>query len=526
MSGDVWGTASQLALVAALESGNVDVLDPGALATPWASIAALARRTPPDRGGAIEFARNIPSDWCTRAGLDRAWIEERFEESLGAFLDGAETTHELIDRARRAGERARWNQTADRLLPGGNGALKDRSEIGIQAARRERIMEMAGLAQSTTGESAINAPYIDWADFWTRDRSDSDWLVEDVIARARGHLLFARHKTGKSLVTLWLVLEAVRAGAVVIYLDYEMTEDDLHERLSDMGCGPETDLTRLRYALLPSLPALSTPAGGAALLDLVDAERARHPGREALVVVDTIGRAVTGAENDSDTIMAFYAHTGMPLKARSVAWLRLDHEGKEADRGPRGNSAKGDDVDVAWRLAATDSGLELRRYAARMSWIPEKVTLRKVERPYLRFERVAAAWPLGTVETAAHLERLGVDPGASTRVAADVLRGAGEGRRRAVVVAAQKYRRGPERNPGTTLGTTPANHPGNHPGNHREKSHNHGQEPPREPPGTTPGGRLGTTRGGTVGTPPGPSPTNDVLAEGDGFSIEIERGGR
>ena len=39
----------------------------------------------------------------------------------------------------------------------------------------------------------------------------------------------------------------------VLYLDYEMTRADLRERLEDMGYGPDADLKRLHYALLPDL---------------------------------------------------------------------------------------------------------------------------------------------------------------------------------------------------------------------------------------------------------------------------------
>ena len=95
-------------------------------------------------------------------------------------------------------------------------------------------------------------------------------------------------------------------------------------------------------------------------------------------------------------------------------------------------------------------GLGLDRELTRTSWIPERVVLKKVTEPYLTFERAAGAWPVGTIEVAGELKALGVAPESSTRVAIDALKAAGVGRRRAVVVAAQKYRRG--------LGNQPRNH--------------------------------------------------------------------
>ena len=95
----------------------------------------------------------------------------------------------------------------------------------------------------------------------------------------RGHAMYAIHKTGKSLISLWCAVEMVKAGHVVIYLDYEMTEEDVHERLSDMGYGPDTDLRRLRYALLPSLPPLDRGEGGQALAAIVNAVMAAYSPR-------------------------------------------------------------------------------------------------------------------------------------------------------------------------------------------------------------------------------------------------------
>ena len=170
---------------------------------------------------------------------------------------------------------------------------------------------------------------------------------------------------------------------IVVYLDYEMGEDDLHERLADIGYGPDTDLSRLRYALLPSLAPLDQPGDGPATFStLVDAEQAAHPDAHVVVLVDTLGRAVVGAENDNDTYRAFWTNTGMGLKQR-VTFARADHEGKDPARGQRGASGKGDDVDVIWRLMPGDTGgLILKREAARMSWVPETVGLVRLDDPF------------------------------------------------------------------------------------------------------------------------------------------------
>lgn len=336
-------------------------------------------------------------------------------------------------------------------------------------------------------------PYIDWSEFWSKDRAEAEWVIDRILAKGRGHAIYAEHKVGKSLLTLWCAVQLINAGHVVIYLDYEMGEDDLEERLSDMGCDAATDLSLLRYALLPSLAPLDTREGGQQLLALVDAEQATHPGTHVAVVIDTVSRAVAGEENSNDTIQDFYRYTGLGLKQRGVTWARLDHAGKDAARGARGGSAKGDDVDVIWRLVPTEGGVELKRDAARMSWVPEKVALKIKIEPVLTYEtETDESWPMGTIELAGLLDELGVPASASKRSACDALKAAGKGRRAYLVGRAQSYRRDkelgwyrgpdplrdppPSTGPGPTSGPTsenPMDMGGTHLGPARTHPHSH-----------------------------------------------------
>lgn len=285
------------------------------------------------------------------------------------------------------------------------------------------------------------SPFVDWAQLWQAD-GGGDWLFDDVLAEGRGHALYAAHKIGKSLFLLW-VAARLATGArpvAVVYLDYEMTEDDLRERLDDMGFGPDSDLSRLRYALLPSLPPLNAPEGGDALLALCDQVQAEHPDHHLLVVVDTTSRAVTGDENEATPYRAFARWTGMRLKQRGYTFVRIDHAGKDPTKGQRGSSAKGDDVDLVWKLVKTDDGIELRRELSRIAWAPAKVPFRLHLDP-LTYEAAGVAVPHGTREVMDRLDRLGVPLDASCNQAQKALRNAGEGSRRTVVLAAQQARR-------------------------------------------------------------------------------------
>lgn len=283
---------------------------------------------------------------------------------------------------------------------------------------------------------------VNWAELWSKD-SSPEWEYEDVLAKGRGHALYASRKTGKSLFFLWACAGMIvtREDVEVIYLDYEMTDDDLRERLEDMGYGPDSDLSRFHYFMLPALAPLDTHAGATELLAIVDRIISRNPQRSFVLILDTTSRAVEGEENSNDTIRAFYRHTGVRLKQRGITWARLDHAGKDASRGQRGASAKGDDVDIVWKLEATDNGYTLRRDAARMGWVPEKVTFRRVDEPHLHFVAVDDDWPAGTQEVAKLLDNLGVTLNASVRETMRLLREGGNGRRQTIVQAALKWRR-------------------------------------------------------------------------------------
>jgi hypothetical protein len=283
---------------------------------------------------------------------------------------------------------------------------------------------------------------VNWAAFWIRERVDEDWVFPDVLAKRRGHAIYGDRKDGKSLFNLWMAakLATSQTGLVVSYLDYEMSEDDVHERLRDMGYGPETDLSRLHYHLWPHLATLDTEDGGVALMAGLDDDQADFPDAHPVAFIDTWGRAVDGPEDAADTVRAFYNHTGIKLKRRGATWNRIDHTGKDETKGQRGSSAKADDPDVIWWLVKTNSGAQLRRDFARMLWVPDRLTFTMAHDP-LDFVRTGGDYPAGTAELANILNRLKVPLDASRAAASVALRTIDEGRRPELVMAALRYRR-------------------------------------------------------------------------------------
>jgi hypothetical protein len=218
--------------------------------------------------------------------------------------------------------------------------------------------------------------FVDWS---TTVELAEPWLVEHFWPVGRAIALWASAKEGKSELALWVATHLSMGVEPwtgkpttpldVVYLDWEMTRNDLFERLDEFGIDPAR-LERLHYAISPAMYALDEKTGGEQVAELVE-----QVGAQA-VVIDTFGRAVIGDENDADTVRAFYRHTGQRLKAMGVAYLRTDHAGKDQARGQRGSSAKRDDVDVVWRLRRTQAGVVLNcEHGSRLSWVGPELVL-------------------------------------------------------------------------------------------------------------------------------------------------------
>lgn len=320
------------------------------------------------------------------------------------------------------------------------------------------ILDETSTTPETIDATRQLAHIVDWATFWASTKTDEDWLAHPMIPRGRAIALYAPAKAGKSSVVLALVAALATGRPIfgqtpvdpqhVLYLDYEMTEADLMERLIELGYNATDDLSHLHYALLPSLPPLDTKEGATAVLTIAQQADA------ALVVVDTFGRAVQGDENEADTVRAFYRHTGLALKAAGRAVIRTDHAGKDLEKGQRGTSAKADDVDVVWQLRRTDTGIALKCTHSRLTWVPKEIVLdrREDDNSVIHWTLFSGgAYPEGTKEMWILLDQLGVPVQASARRAAEAIRGAGHKGTNAVIRAAQRARQNAEAGRTTVL---------------------------------------------------------------------------
>jgi hypothetical protein len=294
---------------------------------------------------------------------------------------------------------------------------------------------------------AAHRSLVEWSTFWTKERVEQDWMVEPLVVRKRAHALFAPAKEGKSLVAIEMAAAKASGNAVyrqdrtdpahVAYLDYEMTEDDVFERLTDMGYDEsyrDVFTEYFHYWLHPTLPPLDTKEGG---LEIVEFCRDYSVD---LLIIDTTGRAVEGPEDKADTFRAFHKHTGMLLKAAGITWLRSDHSGKDPGRGQRGSSSKNDDVDIVWQLSKTDDGFKLTSTHKRLAWIGDNVILKRQD-GLLHHEVVQHAWAPGTSELAKVLDDLGAPLDINHRAARALLKEREMPARNATLADALRWRR-------------------------------------------------------------------------------------
>lgn len=291
---------------------------------------------------------------------------------------------------------------------------------------------------------------IHWGEFWKREPPASEWLIKPLVPLGRQVALWSPAKLGKSLLALDAAAALATGGKLlggdpeprrsVVYIDQEMTPDDLQERLESLGYDEDTDLSNLHYYQLQGLPPLDDPDGG----DVLEAIVRGHDA--SLVVLDTMARVVGGEENIADTYRNFYKHSGWRLKALGCALLRLDHAGKDGSVGQRGSSAKVDDVDVVFRIETVDKQagtFALRRTHSRISWVDEAYPFTRLGEP-LRHEITAGmGYRPGTKAKAEELDALNVPLDASRSTAIQALRAHGKvAGNFQVLTDALRYRRG------------------------------------------------------------------------------------
>lgn len=352
--------------------------------------------------------------------------------SLGQLVAGGALSQERVVDALLGGARSAGltRLESERTITSGlrAGALSPRSvpeRSGLYLPTTARPQDDEPAAERTLADEVHERlPVLDWEELFNAEVGE-DWIVEPLIPARRLVALYSPPKVGKSLLMLELAVHISRGTEVlgvrpdrprrVLYVDFENDpRGDIRERLEAMGFGAK-DLAELKYMSFPMLAALDTRQGGEQLVAAVSVYGAE------VVVIDTISRAVAGEENENDTWLNFYRHTGRMLKAAGVALVRLDHTGKDETRGQRGGSAKSGDVDMVWRMSkVTDTTFRLDCEATRLKTVEDVITIHRRATPRLWHQVDAegryAAWrsKVDEVLAAADAAGLAIDAGRKT----------------------------------------------------------------------------------------------------------------
>ncbi|MDJ0460632.1 AAA family ATPase [Streptomyces sp. H27-C3] len=225
------------------------------------------------------------------------------------------------------------------------------------------------------GPSHLTSALLDWDPFFATNFGAVELLPGKLMAPGQQITIVGDGKAGKSLLVqewLWRMAtgqsflgDRPKAPVPVLYVDAENGHQDIQDRFMSYGAGPGR-MGLFSYASFPPIRPLDTAGGGADLLAMVKECEAQ------LVCLDTVSRFISGPENDADTWLCLYRHTLLPLKRAGIASVRLDHLGKDGERGARGSSAKNQDVDHVWELRVQGGGdLLLRRTHTRTGIGPE-----------------------------------------------------------------------------------------------------------------------------------------------------------
>jgi len=325
--------------------------------------------------------------------------------------------------------------------------------------------ELVPVDEDTRAAVRQRFPRLDLAALLADDRPPRRWVLDGLIPEGASVALVAPAGTGKSLLLLAGMIAVARGDRTfaglgvtrrrVLLVDMENTEDDLADRLQALGVTTADvgALDELVPIHLPPLAPLDTAIGGselAAILDTYDVQAGD------VVVLDSLQRVINGAENDSDTMRAYYRHTAVMLKRRGLTVVRADNTGKDTDKGARGTSGKRDDVDVELILVADaekPNRLRLRPGKVRLPGVQSVLINREIDDDG-RLTFTTAGDPFRALVADAHqlLDNLAIPVEAGERKAADAIKTSGHKVVRAALRAAIRERRNPLWGAPNTLG--------------------------------------------------------------------------
>jgi AAA domain len=195
-----------------------------------------------------------------------------------------------------------------------------------------------------------------------------------LLLRGKVHAFFSGPSTGKTMLLLWLINNAIQRRERVAFFDMENGLRIIAERLVALGVDASKVDELLYYIPFPNL-ALTRKAVG----DYVNLLEELKP--DAVFFDSWVGCLATAGldENSSGDIATWSVNYVYPARKRGITVVLLDHVPHEGKR-VRGSTRKKDEVDVQWRLSNPKpfnrdnvGEIVLHREKDRDAWLPPLV---------------------------------------------------------------------------------------------------------------------------------------------------------
>lgn len=269
---------------------------------------------------------------------------------------------------------------------------RKRTELEVMLIAKKELESAESLRKSKEflelGDAELQERigFIKWNEIWDLPK-EVNWCVPGLISFGRSHLWYGTSGMGKSLVVQEIAACAATGKSIlgfpaiepikVLYLDNENTPlGDVIPRLEDMGFHKD-ELDNLAYLSFPQIPSLNLKEGGEVFTQILEKFQPK------LVILDTFSRFVDGDENQAITVQEFYKQCGIVMKRMKVAYIRIDHMGKDEEKKVRGTIAKRDDVDLIWKMkeVSPNSRFELINEKSRIPLFEKKLILDRTTKP-------------------------------------------------------------------------------------------------------------------------------------------------
>lgn len=229
-----------------------------------------------------------------------------------------------------------------------------REHLGAEVV--DAVLRWIGTTEDTSDTVGSELVWADLGEALLRPVPETQWLIHGLVYPGSICWLQGEPGAGKTFVLCAWLLEAVRAGLPVVYVDEEMGLDKLAERLQWMVVEddrPEVAklfAAQVRYAGLAGFSSEHRQALAEAANEI-----GRSAGRPGLVFFDSASMVLGNdglSEDDNAEVSQWIAQTLVPLKAAGWGVVVLDHITKSKEgRGPyaRGAGAKLAQSDNSWR---------------------------------------------------------------------------------------------------------------------------------------------------------------------------------